>query len=331
MATIPVRSLPAAGLGVWLSLGLALAGCGPPGPAAPVEGLYRALIDSRVTGAPLVGQLATISPFISADLRALLDSARAIRAAEATAQPDEKPSFAEGDLFTSLFEGPTSFTLLPAVAVAGEHRVPVRFRDERPLPAVEWTDTVLVRAEGGRWVVADVVYGGTWDFANQGGLVASLRDALAAQAANSWVLELTGIGPAKVGMTIAQAQALLGAARIERIEPSDPCGYAYFASVPAGISFMVAGDTLVRTNVDTTGFRSGRGLGLGSREADVLSAYSGMVRVEPHPYLGPEGHYLIVEDSAQRGYRLIFETDGRVVTSFRAGRIPEVDLIEGCA
>jgi hypothetical protein len=41
-----------------------------------------------------------------------------------------------------------------------------------------WTDTVLLREENGRFVVADIAFGGGWDFANKGRLVASLRAGL---------------------------------------------------------------------------------------------------------------------------------------------------------
>lgn len=329
---MPISTVRGARRGLCLSVLAVQLGCGRPAdPAAPVNGLYQALIEGRVTGAPSAQQLVEISPFLSSELRALLDSARAIRDAEAAAHPDDKPPFADGDLFTSLIEGPTSFELLQAVTVAEEHRIPVRFRDGRASPVVEWIDTVVVRTEAGSLVVADVVYGATWDFANKAALAAALRDALSPPARSPWVLEMTGIGPAQIGMTIVQAESLLGTARILRQAPDDRCGYVYFADVPTGISFMVAGDTLVRTNIDTTGFLSGLGFGVGSSEADVRSFYDGMVRVQPHPYVGPEGHYLVVEDPALRGFRMIFETDGRVVTSFRAGRLPEVNLIEGCS
>lgn len=319
---------------VRLLLLFAVAACGHQdrtGPAAPVRQLYEALIDQRVTGAPSTGQLAAITPFLDTELRHLLDSARAVRDAAAATYPDEKPPFAEGDLFTSLDEGPTAFTLQREVAAGASYRVPVRFRDERPSPPFEWTDTVVVREEAGRLVVGDVIYGGTWDFANRGSLMGLLREGLNSAAMQSWVLEMQGIGPIKVGMTIEQAEVLVGPARVERIEPRDACGWAWFASAPVGISFMVTRDTVVRANVDVTGFQTRRGLGVGSTEADVLMSYSPNVRTRPHPYTGPEGHYLIVEDPALPGFRIIFETDGKVVTSLRAGRFPEVNAIEGCS
>lgn len=319
---------------IHLSLAIVLSACGrqaDTGPTAPVRQLYQILIDTRVTGAPSPEQLAAITPFLSAELRDLLDSASAVRDAATAAFPDDKPPFAEGDLFTSLHEGPTAFTVEREVAAAGGYRIPVRFRDERPSPRFEWTDTVVVREAAGRLVVADVVYGGTWDFANHGTLMALLRDGLNSAAMQSWVLEMERIGPIRIGMTITQAEALAGPARVERIEPRDACGWAWFANVPEGLSFMVTRDTLVRANVDLTGFRTARGLGVGSSEADVLTTYAPNVRTSPHPYTGPEGHYLIVDDPASPGFRMIFETDGKVVTSFRAGRLPEVNAIEGCS
>jgi hypothetical protein len=37
---------------------------------------------------------------------------------------------------------------------------------------------VLLREENGRFVVADIAFGGGWDFANKGSLVAALRAGL---------------------------------------------------------------------------------------------------------------------------------------------------------
>ena len=41
-------------------------------------------------------------------------------------------------------------------------------------------------------------------------------------------------------------------------------------------------------------------------------------------------HYLKPSDPALP-YRLVFETDGERVTRYRAGRLPEVEWVEGCA
>lgn len=324
------RVLRALGAGALLA-----AGCGTPpqpDPSEPVMGLYSLIIDSQVSGAPSESQLTAMAPYLSRELHELLQGASARRNREVENFPDEEPSYADGSLFTSLFEGPSSLAILAAPDGPGSRRLAVRFRYDRAPPPISWTDTVVVTEEDGRLVVADVIYGGDWDFANRGTLLDMLRTTLAPGPETAWILRLDGIGAVRVGMTIAEVERLLqGTARIERIEPADECGYAFLSSVPAGISFMVSGDTVVRVQVDTVGFLTDASIGIGSTEAGTLARYGGLIRVEPHPYTGPEGHYLIVDDPARPGFRMIFETDGAVVIGMRAGRLPEADLIEGCA
>ena len=71
----------------------------------------------------------------------------------------------------------------------------------------------------------------------------------------------------------------------------------------------------------------------GDTEAKVKETYSGKgtYTVEPHPYTGPKGHYLIFDADGKGGKLLIFETDGSKVTMFRAGDEGAVRAIEGCA
>jgi hypothetical protein len=150
-------------------------------PEHAIDGLYSALREGRVTGAPSAEQLDRLAPFLSDTLRALLDGARRMRDADAAAYPDEKPAFADGDLFSSLFEGPTGFRVVRVDSGSPHHRARVEFTDERASPAPVWTDVVLVLQERGRWVVDDVEYGGNWDFAARGSLRHGLEIALSGQ------------------------------------------------------------------------------------------------------------------------------------------------------
>jgi hypothetical protein len=131
-----------------------------------------------------------LAPLLSAELTGLLQRADAARTAARAAAPTEKPPFTDGDLFSSLFEGPTAFTVGKAVSAAaapggrlGDLQVTVDLvHTIDPAagggePAI-WTDTVLLREENGRFVVADIAFGGGWDFANKGTMVASLRAGL---------------------------------------------------------------------------------------------------------------------------------------------------------
>ena len=129
----------------------------------------------------------TILDRILPDVRRELDAART---AARAAAPTEKPPFTDGDLFSSLFEGPTAFTVGKAVSAAaapggrlGDLQVPVDLVHTIDPAAgggepATWTDTVLLREENGRFVVADIAFGGGWDFANKGTMIAALRAGL---------------------------------------------------------------------------------------------------------------------------------------------------------
>jgi len=146
-----------------------------------VQRFYATTIAQKVTGAPTSEQLAALSPYLSDTLRALLDAARRQNEAEAARAPDEKPSFADGDLFSSLFEGPNAVDVI-ADSARGDLRVAtVQMTSTSANPPVTWTDRVVLRSHDGRLVIDDVEYGGTWDFANKGTLRASLASALTAR------------------------------------------------------------------------------------------------------------------------------------------------------
>jgi hypothetical protein len=153
---------------------------------AVVTQLYGTLIRLHVSGAPTPEALDSLSPFLSAELTKLLHDARAMHDADERRAPDEKPAFADGDLFTSLFEGHRRLEIAgDSVQPDGSHRVAVHFTYDAAPPPVQWTDHVIVKGEGGRLVVSDVEYGGDWPFANKGSLVASIRAALTERGAKS--------------------------------------------------------------------------------------------------------------------------------------------------
>lgn len=146
---------------------------------------YTAVAKLRPSGAPTAEQRTELAPLLSAELIGLLERADAARTAARAAAPMEKPPFTDGDLFSSLFEGPTAFTVgEPQTGAAGEWRVPVTLthstgaKDEKP---TQWTDTVVLREESGRFVVTDIAFGGSWDFANKGTMLEALRAGLAGQ------------------------------------------------------------------------------------------------------------------------------------------------------
>jgi hypothetical protein len=138
-------------------------------PAVVVEAFYAELLTHPVLGAPDSAQLSRLVPFLGDTLKARLVAARLERDREVARAPDEKPIFADEDLFTSLFEGPSAFYVMatrdrPAPAVL------VRFSRLEGGQGAEWVDTVYVARRDTSWVVTDVHFGGTWPMAARGTL-----------------------------------------------------------------------------------------------------------------------------------------------------------------
>lgn len=82
------------------------------------------------------------------------ESATRIKASEF---PTDKPLLLEGEIFTGLYEGFTSFEVGPEGVKDGQTVVEVRFRNE-PYN-VTWTDEVVLVDEDG-WKIDDVRYSG---------------------------------------------------------------------------------------------------------------------------------------------------------------------------
>ena len=94
---------------------------------------------------------------------------------------------------------------------------------------------------------------------------------------------------------------------------------------------MIVDDTVARVEVTSGDVKTAEGAGIGDAESDVVTLYQGRVEVQPHKYTGPQGHYVVVTPPGDSLHRIIFETDGQKVLRYRAGRVPAVQYVEGCA
>jgi hypothetical protein len=156
---------------------LLVAGCRGGGPAQPhevVQRFYTMREAAGVFGAPTAEQLRALQPFIADTLARLLAAADSVRSADKRAAPSEKPRFTDGDLFSSLFEGPTTVTPQAAVGRGDTVRVAVRLTNDQQKPPVVWSDTAIVVRQRGEWRLLDLHFGGTWEFGSHGSLLRQL-------------------------------------------------------------------------------------------------------------------------------------------------------------
>ena len=145
-----------------------------------------------------------------------------------------------------------------------------------------------------------------------------------AKAPSATAVTFDGIGRARIGSSVAQLREA-GALPAG----SGPCRVARLDWMPAGTRVMLANDSVARIDVDSTSqAKTIDGAGVGDTEARIHQLYPA-VTTQPHKYVA-KGHYLSVASPNDSLRRLVFETDGNTVKSYRVGRRPEVDFVEGC-
>ena len=149
-------------------------------PTSVVAGFYKKDLALHLSGAPTPQQLQVIAPYLSQHLQALLERAWQQHQRDIARAPDEKPAFADGDLFSSLFEGPTSFEIARTDTLVHEYAVTVRFTHQSGGEQTVWKDVVRLAHRQGRLVIVDIEYGGTWEFAAKGTLVSALDQGMLA-------------------------------------------------------------------------------------------------------------------------------------------------------
>lgn len=130
-------------------------------------------------------------------------------------------------------------------------------------------------------------------------------------------------------MTAAEARSALGLGASSS-PAAEGCSYlAGTAATRLHANVMLTSDTVVRIDVLDTLLRTNEGARVGDTEARIQQLYAGRVTVQPHKYTSG-AHYLVVTAPGNANNRLVFETDGHVVTKYRVGREPEVENVEGC-
>jgi hypothetical protein len=161
-------------------------------------------------------------------------------------------------------------------------------------------------------------------------LAVSSQASAQGERARRLVVSYDGFGPVKIGMTLSQASRALGV-RVTRDAgyAGDDCYYATPKGGFKGIAFMMSGTRIVRIDVESGSYTTDRGAKIGDSEARIKLLYKGAYKVSRHKYFDA-GRYIEVEIKGGR-YGIIFETDGKRVTTYRVGRPEQVGYVEGCS
>ena len=106
-----------------------------------------------------------------------------------------------------------------------------------------------------------------------------------------WTLSFRGFGPARIGMSVAEAANALGT-RLAEDDASDPCHRAWTVGPLSGMVLIVHDGRIVRIDVTKDLYLATGGVHLGSTEREVRRLHP-EAEVEGHPYL-ENGHYFVL-------------------------------------
>lgn len=139
------------------------------------DNFYATIADLNVRGLPDKEQLKELSPFLSSQIVTLIKRDQKKQAAFIKKHPDEKPPWAEGDLFSSLFEGRTSYQIGKTRTKGSTREVDVYLHFVADTDKVKWTDTAVLRREGSKWVISNILFKGNWQFKSGNSLLNALK------------------------------------------------------------------------------------------------------------------------------------------------------------
>lgn len=132
-----------------------------------ISGFYQQHLKSHAPGIPNADELKLLQPFLSQALFALLSKASETEVKYHAAAEEPVPPLVDGDLFTSLFEGATSFKMDGCESEDNRASCQVKFRhtgssDSKGGGSDEsWKDKLLLVKENNQWRIDDIEFLGS--------------------------------------------------------------------------------------------------------------------------------------------------------------------------
>jgi hypothetical protein len=146
-----------------------------------------------------------------------------------------------------------------------------------------------------------------------------------------------GMGPIRVGMGVEEASEAAGFDLVGELDP-DVSPNCYYVTAPetetvyTDVAFMVFDDVIVRVEVGRDGTATTRsGAGVGMSETALQAMFPDRLESVEVSAGGGTGLAYVPVDEEDAQYRVIFAIEDGVITDFRAGILPQVGLLEGCA
>jgi hypothetical protein len=139
-----------------------------------------------------------------------------------------------------------------------------------------------------------------------------------------------GIDRITFGMTLSQAAATLETELVEvGTVVNRDCYQVRPAGGPAGIELTVTAGTIERVDISNDIITTRSGAGVGKPEQLLFDLFGERVTSEPRSGGGNTVTFTPA-DAGDAAFRVIFETDGTTITSFRSGRLAQVTPLTPC-
>jgi hypothetical protein len=167
----------------WLGAALALGGCHnfsgeERRQAEVVDAFYRIHLKNNAPGLPSTEELGQYRPLVSRALFALLTQAEAADARYHAAAGNQAAPLIEGDLFTSLYDGATSFTVESCDTDDRRSSCQVAFNYKKDGAEETWNDKILLVREDDQWRIDDIEFIGNDQSSQREYLTDTLADAI---------------------------------------------------------------------------------------------------------------------------------------------------------
>lgn len=143
------------------------------------------------------------------------------------------------------------------------------------------------------------------------------------------VVDETGVGSLKLGMTLEAVKAI--ELKIDVDEVSPECTQVNVErtddDTPLPSMFLVENGVVTRIYISEPAYMTAKGIGTGSSKQEIQAAYGSLLTVEPHHY-ADTSYYITLDAGNGKGFA--FETYGDKVGLWSVGIMTSLGYVEGC-
>jgi hypothetical protein len=133
-------------------------------PEETARTFFDAYLKFRTSGLPKDEEMRVFAPLLTPEIVTLLGAASAEQKEFQRKNPDEKPPWIEGALFSSLFEGVSAYRLGDVLVSGDKASIPVYWEYTEGGETSRWIDVVCLVRSAGSWQIADIFFAAPWDF-----------------------------------------------------------------------------------------------------------------------------------------------------------------------